>query len=86
MSSNKQPGLPTEVSYNEAVEAVEKICVAGLLTYFRYERLPNSRQWHKRIAQSVLKLTAAGLSGICTRFPFNPFPQIAKQEQCMGQI
>ena len=24
MSSNKQPGLPTEVSYNEAVEASKK--------------------------------------------------------------
>lgn len=25
MSSNKQPGLPTEVSYNEAVEASKNI-------------------------------------------------------------
>ena len=28
MSSNKQPGLPTEVSYNEAVEALSLIHIS----------------------------------------------------------
>jgi len=30
-----------------------------------------------------MKLTAAGLSGILTRFPFNPYPAIAEREQSM---
>jgi hypothetical protein len=38
----------------------ENICVAGLLTCFRYERLPNFRQWHKRIAQSVYEAYSSG--------------------------
>lgn len=48
----------------------ENICVAGLLTCFRYERLPNFRQWQKELLNPFMKLTAAGLSGIFTRFPF----------------
>lgn len=36
------------VLFRPFLEAFENRCVAGLLTYFRYERLPNFRQWHKK--------------------------------------
>ena len=37
----------------------------------------------KVLLNPFMKLTAAGLSGIFTRFPFNPYPAIAEREQSM---
>lgn len=63
----------------------QRIDLAGLLTDPCPEAFP-PRGAVAEIFGTSRGFTAAGLSGICTRFPFNPFPQIAKQEQCMGQI
>lgn len=51
--------------------------MAGLLTYFHPESLPDlSRISGKRCYQDVYKASQQrGLSGIYTRFPFNPPPE-----------
>ena len=55
-------------------------CLAGLLTYSSWPGLPTLRllrgQWLKdRWATLFMELTAAGLSGTFTRFPFHLKPQ-----------
>ena len=68
MSSNKQPGLPTEVSYNEAVEASKKYFdgddLAATVWVSKYalkdsyghiyEKTP--RDMHERIAAEIERI------------------------------
>ena len=57
-------------------QGVKMHVTAGLLTYFLFGRLPiknlNSKTVAKICPHVWTKFTAAGLSGIYTRFPFNP--------------
>jgi hypothetical protein len=53
--------------------------MAGLLTYFLFERLPEI-QWQKYYSKRLMKLTAAGLLPIFTAFPFNHFPRTGISE------
>ena len=51
---------------------------AGLLTYsglFAFPPYYNIRKWHEVINKPHNELTAAGLSGTSTRFPFHPPPR-----------
>ena len=46
---------------------------AGLLTHSAPRGLPaRDGQWLHVVSESCWSFTAAGLSGICTRFPFHP--------------
>lgn len=50
---------------------------AGLLTYSPFpapSRNERTLQWQKDCRWANLEFTAAGLSGICTRFPFKAYP------------
>ena len=56
-------------------QGVKMHVTAGLLTYFLFGRLPiknlNSKTVAKKCPHVWTKFTAAGLSGIFTRFPIN---------------
>lgn len=59
-NQEKQKPEASRFSSGFSSKPSKKICVAGLLTYFRYERLPNSRQWPKRIAQPYFEAYSSG--------------------------
>lgn len=59
------------------IDFIREVCrtlyvKAGLLTCFFRKRLPVITTVATDCYGKSMKLTAAGLSGICTRFPFNP--------------
>ena len=57
-------------------------CFAGLLTSFNCSPSHQSRQWHlSKLSNPLPKVTAAGLSGTHTRFPFNPKRKKYESEQ-----
>ena len=61
---------------------------AGFLTYSRIKNLPDLvmdlRQWYESLIR-FLEITAAGLSGISTRFPFHPECRSADRTPVTGQ-
>ena len=59
--------------------------MAGLLTGSRPDSFPISYKSVEKVCTKTLigVLQQRGLSGILTRFPFNPYPAIAEREQSM---
>ncbi|CDB11620.1 unknown [Bacteroides sp. CAG:633] len=70
-------------------QTIFRLCFAGLLTRFLMYRLPILFIIRKTVASEydtfLLKHTAAGLSGIHTRFPFHPHLRTEITEQNSGK-
>ena len=59
--------------------------LAGLLTGSRSEAFPIPKDQWPRYSERLRSFTAAGLSGICTRFPFHSLPARGVGNQICAQ-